>query len=85
MVSNRCKLAVKEEKKLGLHFIVVDLGEVDVMENITSTQRQLKAGLLSSGLSLWMIKIHAHRKIKNVIIQMVHHSDEVIKVNFLFI
>jgi hypothetical protein len=26
-------------------------------------------------------KIHAHRKIKNVIIQMVH-SDEVIKVNF---
>jgi hypothetical protein len=29
-------------------------------------------------------KIHAHRKIKNVIIQMVH-SDEVIKVNFLFI
>jgi hypothetical protein len=45
-----------------LHFIVVDLGEVDVMENITSTQReQLKAGLLSSGF-LWMI--HAHRKIK---------------------
>jgi hypothetical protein len=30
-----------------LHFIVVDLGEVDVMENITSTQReQLKAGCL---------------------------------------
>jgi hypothetical protein len=54
MVSNRCKLAVKEElKKLGLHFIVVDLGEVDVMENITSTQReQLKAGLLSSGFEL---------------------------------
>jgi hypothetical protein len=36
-----------------LHFIVVDLGEVDVMENITSTQReQLKAGLLSSGFEL---------------------------------
>jgi hypothetical protein len=35
-----------------LHFIVVDLGEVDVMENITSTQReQLKAGL-SSGFEL---------------------------------
>jgi hypothetical protein len=28
MVSNRCKTAVKEElRKLGLHFIVVDLGE----------------------------------------------------------
>jgi hypothetical protein len=75
MVSNRCKIS--RIKKLGLHFIVVDLGEVDVMENITSTQReQLKAGLLSSGL---IIKIHAHRKIKNVIIQMVHHSDEVLK------
>jgi hypothetical protein len=48
MVSNRCKIS--RIKKLGLHFIVVDLGEVDVMENITSTQReQLKAGLLSSG------------------------------------
>jgi hypothetical protein len=36
MISNRCKLAVKEElKKLGLHFIVVDLGEVEIMENMT--------------------------------------------------
>ena len=54
MVSNRCKMAVKEElKKLGLHFIVVDLGEVDVMENITMDQRQLlKAGLLNSGFEL---------------------------------
>ena len=35
MVSNRCKMAVKEElKKLGLHFIVVDLGEIDIMENV---------------------------------------------------
>ena len=37
MVSNHCKLAVKEElKKLGLHFIVVDLGEIEIMEDITS-------------------------------------------------
>jgi hypothetical protein len=36
---------------------------VDVMENITSTQReQLKAGLLSSGFELMDDKIHAHRK-----------------------
>ena len=54
MVSNRCKLAVKEElKKLGLHFIVVDLGEVDVMETISLAQRELlKAGLLSAGFEL---------------------------------
>lgn len=85
MVSNRCKMAVKEElKKLGLHFIVVDLGEVDVMENITFDQRQeLKAGLLDSGFELMDDKKSMLiEKIKNVIIEMVHHSDEVIKVNF---
>ena len=85
MVSNRCKLAVKEElKKLGLHFIVVDLGEVDVMENITLAQRELlKAGLVSAGFELMDDKKSMLiEKIKNVIIQMVHHSDEVIKVNF---
>ncbi|MFQ3174068.1 MAG: AraC-like DNA-binding protein [Flavobacterium sp.] len=85
MVSNRCKMAVKEElKKLGLHFIVVDLGEVDVMENITIDQRQqLKAGLLNSGFELMDDKKSVLiEKIKNVIIEMVHHTDEVIKVNF---
>jgi AraC-like DNA-binding protein len=85
MVSNRCKMAVKEElKKLGLHFIVVDLGEVDVMENISMEQRQeLKAGLLNSGFELMDDKKSMLiEKIKNVIIEMVHHSDEIIKVNF---
>lgn len=85
MVSNRCKMAVKEElKKLGLHFIVVDLGEVDVMENLTLDQRQrLKVGLLNSGFELMDDKKSMIiEKIKNVIIEMVHHSDEVIKVNF---
>lgn len=54
MVSNRCKMAVREElKKLDLHFTPVELGEVEVMENITMEQReQIKAGLLLSGLEL---------------------------------
>lgn len=85
MVSNRCKMAVKEElKNLGLHFIVVDLGEVEIMENITMAQRQvLKANLLQSGLELMDDKkAMLIEKIKNVIIEMVHHSDEIIKVNF---
>ncbi|MDP3002328.1 MAG: hypothetical protein Q8N38_04260 [Bacteroidales bacterium] len=48
MVSNRCKLAVKEElKRIGLHFIMVDLGEVEIMENISAEQReQVKIALL---------------------------------------
>lgn len=85
MVSNRCKLAVKEDlKKLGLHFIVVDLGEVEIMENISADQRAaLKASLLSSGLELMDDKRSMLiEKIKNVIIEMVHHTHEMIKVNF---
>jgi len=78
-------MAVKEElKKLGLHFIVVDLGEVEIMENISDDLRgQLKTALLNTGLEL----IDDHKavlieKIKTTIIEMVHHSDEIIKVNF---
>jgi len=85
MVSNRCKMAVSDElKKLGLHFVVVDLGEVDVMEDPTVTQlEQLRIGLHSSGLELMDDKKGVLiEKIKNAIIEMIHHSDEVIKTNF---
>ena len=85
MVSARCKMVVKEElKKLGLHFIVVDLGEVEIMEELSNEQRtELKCNLLSSGLELMDDKRAVLiEKIKNVVIEMVHHADEVIKVNF---
>ncbi|MCE9539350.1 MAG: AraC family transcriptional regulator [Bacteroidetes bacterium] len=85
MVSARCKMVVKEElKKLGLHFTPVDLGEVEIMENITPEQRQqLKIALFNSGLELMDDKRAVLiEKIKNVIIEMVHHTDEMIKMNF---
>lgn len=85
MVSLRCKMMVKEElRKLGLHFIVVDLGEVEIMEIISEEQRQeLKAGLLLIGLELMDDKrAILIQRIKNVIIEMVHHSDEMPQVNF---
>lgn len=85
MVSNRCKMAVKEAlRKLKLHFVVVDLGEVDIMENINEEQRTLlKLELLNSGLELMDDKrAMLIEKIKNVIIDMVHHSEEAIKINF---
>ena len=85
MVSNRCKQTVKEElKKLGLHFIIVDLGEVEIMENLTGERlEQVKAILLSCGFELMDDKrAILIERIKNVIIQMVHHSDELIKTNF---
>ncbi|MFO7673352.1 MAG: AraC family transcriptional regulator [Lutibacter sp.] len=85
MVSNRCKMAVKDAlRKLKLHFVVVDLGEVDIMENITEEQRaKLKLELFNSGLELMDDKrAMLIEKIKNVIIEMVHYSEETIKVNF---
>jgi len=74
MVSNRCIMAVKEElKKLGLHFILVDLGEVDIMEDISGEEReQLKEALLLSGLELMDDKRAVLiEKIKNVIIELI--------------
>ena len=52
MVSNRCKMVVREElKKLGLHFIFVELGEIEVMENISEEKKGiLKMELRKSGL-----------------------------------
>jgi AraC-like DNA-binding protein len=87
MVSNRCKMVVKEElRKLGLHFIVVDLGEVEIMENLSPEQReQVKHALLSSGLELMDDKRAVLvEKIKNTIIEMVHHTNDIIKTNFSY-
>ena len=85
MVSTRCKLAVKEVlKKLGLHFVMVDLGEIDIMEDITDEQREvLRVELHNVGLELMDNKRAVLiEKIKNVIIEMVHYSDELPKVNY---
>ncbi len=85
MVSTRCKMLVKEElKKLGLHFILVDMGVVDIMENITSDQReQIRIALQRSGLELMDDKKAVLiERIKNVIIEMIHYTDELPKVNF---
>ncbi len=85
MVSNRCKMMVKDElKKLGLHFIIVDLGVVEIMEDISDEKRELlKANLIESGLELMDDKrAILIEKVKNVIIQMIHYAEEPIKVTF---
>jgi len=85
MVSLRCKMIVKTElKKLGVRYVIVDLGLVDVLEDITKEQRELlKANLLKSGLELLDDKKSILiEKIKNVITEMIHYSDELPKVNY---
>jgi AraC-like DNA-binding protein len=85
MVSTRCKMVVKEElKKLGLHFILVELGEVEIMENISEkVQKQLQEALSRLGLELIDDKRAVLiEKIKLVIMEMIHYSDELPKVNY---
>lgn len=85
MVSLRCKMMVKEElKKLGLHYVVVELGMVEILEEITPEQHdQLKTNLLKSGLELLDDKKSILiEKVKNVITEMVHYNDELPKVNY---
>ncbi len=84
MVCVRCKMVVKEElKKMGLHFVVVDLGEIDIMETISDDQRvELNSALMVSGLELMDDKKSMLiEKIKNIIVEVVYNSEEALKVN----
>lgn len=85
MVSIRCKMVVKEAfKELGLHYVTINLGEVNVLETITPKQRQqLKAILVKSKLELMDDKkAILIERIKCVIVEMVHYTDELPKTNF---
>lgn len=84
MVSNRCKMIVKSElKKLRLHYILVELGEVEIMERLTAEELdQLNDGLKESGLAIIEDKKGIMIEgIKNTIIELVHYTEDQIKVN----
>jgi AraC-like DNA-binding protein len=77
-------MMVKQElKNLGLKFVVIELGMVEVLEDITEAQHlQLQINLNKSGLELLDDKKSILvEKIKSVIVEMIHYSDEVPKVN----
>ena len=85
MVSLRCKLLVKSElNKLGFHNALIDLGVVELHESITQQDRELlNTVLLKSGLELLDDKRSILvERIKNVIIELIHYSDELPKVNY---
>jgi AraC-like DNA-binding protein len=85
MVSLRCKMVVKDElDKLEINNFNIELGLVDIAEDITQKQREeLRANLLRSGLELLDDKKSILiEKIKNVIIEMIHYSDELPKMNY---
>ena len=78
-------MAVKEVlKTLGLHFIIVDLGEIEIMERLSEEELSgLKKALFVVGLELMDDKkAILIEKIKNVIIDMIHNTDEMLKINY---
>jgi len=84
MVCIRCKMVVKDElTKLGLQYRSVELGEADLLDNITPEQRELfRAALLRSGLELMDDKKSVLiQKIKTIIIELVHYSEEPLAIN----
>jgi len=85
MVSIRCKIIVRAElEKLGLHPLSIELGEVEIKENISAQKlEQLNTALKTSELELLDDKRSIIvEKIRRIIIEMVHYSDEHPKTNF---
>lgn len=80
MVSIHCKMLVREilEKKIGLHSGTIELGEVEILENMTSDQRYLLRYMLTkSGFELIEDKkAILVEKIKQVIVHMVRFADD---------
>jgi YesN/AraC family two-component response regulator len=84
MVCIRCQMVVKAElEKLGLHYRNVNIGEADILEELNQEQLELlDKSLRKSGLQLIDNKRSILvEKIKSVIIELVHYSEEQIKVN----
>lgn len=85
MVSLRCRLLVKEElNKMGIQFVVVELGMVEILEDITPGQREaLRLNLLKWGLELLDDKRSILiERVKNVITELVHYSDNLTVLNY---
>jgi len=78
-------MIVKDElTKLGLAHTTIDLGMAEITDSISEKQRDLlRENLLKSGLELLDDKKSVLiEKIKNIILEMIHYSDEVPKVNY---
>jgi YesN/AraC family two-component response regulator len=84
MVCNRCKVMVKSElEKLGLTPLSIEIGEILIREDcINSVREQLIINLNSLGLAILDDrKSQTIEKIKIIILNLVHHSEVVLKIN----
>jgi AraC-like DNA-binding protein len=84
MVCYRCKLMVKSElEKLGLHPISVELGEVDIQEEVTENHKQVLIKELKILGFEWLDdkKSKAIDKIKTLIIDLVQNKNNELTIN----
>jgi len=84
MVCIRCQMAVKSElDKLGLHHTKVEIGETEIMEDLTPMQMDnLRSSLKNIGLELLDDKKNIMvERIKTIIIELVHYNEDQIKTN----
>lgn len=85
MVCKRCKMIVSSElEKLGVNFCNLMLGEVDLIDNLSKDKLDvLDIELKKYGLELLIDKkAKLIERIKNIIIEQIHYSEEEIKINF---
>jgi AraC-like DNA-binding protein len=84
MVCNRCKSAVKSElEQLGLHPLMVDLGEVELKDELTDEQKQ-QVNERFKALGFELIddkKSRLIERVKNLVVELVHHSNEQLNMN----
>ena len=84
MVCIRCQMVVKSEfEKLGVRYVDVKIGEVNTIEDVPRDKLdQLDMALRKAGLMLMDDKKSILvEKIKGAVIELVHYSDEQIKIN----
>ena len=85
MVCSRCKMVVKDELiKCGVHPTSVELGEVEIKEELNDKKKDaLNKVLQSFGFDLIDDKkSKLIEKIKNTIVELVHYSDHQLSINF---
>ncbi len=85
MVSHRCKMVVEQElQKIGIHAEDINLGVVEIEDEISNEDREkLRVSLKLSGLELMEDKKSILiEQIKSVIVEMIHYSEEAITVNY---
>lgn len=77
-------MVVKTElEKLGLHYIIVELGETEIMEEVSVSQlKNLDKLLRKAGLELMDDnKTILVERIKTTIIELIHYNEKQLKVN----